>query len=68
MKTLIQILNILFLGFLLSLGAVNYLDNRQQDKIIFRTVDNVELLIENDTLLISNVSDIVQVLVKISDK
>jgi hypothetical protein len=75
MKILIQILNLLFLTLLLLLGIVNYLDNRQQDKIIFGTVDNVEyltennkLLIENDKLLTENVSDIVKILVKISEK
>lgn len=50
----------------LLLSLTNYNDNRQQDKLIFKTIDNavetqeiIKSLIETDTMIINDLTDIV---------
>lgn len=50
----------------LLLSLTNYNDNRQQDKLIFKTIDNavetqeiIRSLIETDTMIINDLTDIV---------
>ena len=46
---IILLVILLIAGISLIFGIVNYSDNRQQDKLIFGTIDNIGGLIENET-------------------